>query len=89
MLFVNRLSNLKLKTMTFFLDQLINDPLWPGIKRGSNYQMVDQDKFDLIPKKEYIEQQIKELEDAETYHAKKAQFIAKEIKELKTKIKEG
>lgn len=75
--------------MTFFLDQLINDPLWPGIKRSGNYQMVDQDKFDLIPKKEYVEQQIKELEDAERYHAMKAQSLAEEAKKLKKTLKDS
>ena len=75
--------------MTFFLDQLINDPLFPGVKRQGNYQMVDQSKYDLVPKKEYIEQQIKELEDAEKYHAKKAQLLASEAKELRKTLKDS
>lgn len=70
-----------------FLDNFIDDPIFPGITRTGNYQMVDQDKFDLVPKKEYLEAQIKDMEDAVKYHEEKAQYFLREIKELKKKLK--
>ncbi len=70
-----------------FLEQFLNDPVFPGIRRVANYQMVDQDKYDLVPKKEYLESQVKDMEDAVKYHESKAQYFLKEIKELKKKLK--
>ena len=72
-----------------FLDNFLEDPIWPGLSKQGNYQMVDQSKFDLVPKKEYIEAQIKDMEDAVKYHETKAQYFLKEIEELKKKIKDS
>ena len=56
---------------------------WPIERR---IEWIDINKFDIVPKKSYITEQLKASEEQITYYEDKIKELVKHIEELKTKL---
>ena len=63
----------------WFFSDVLNSPHTTFSSRG---QWVDTDRYDIVPRKSYIDELIKQKEDDIAYHEEKIKVLKEEISRL-------